>query len=377
MIDTLFFYPEYDQIVPRTIRIKNIRKQLSNFGIDSYILKYSGGEPSAKNVLELKSSKKYNFINKLHLRFFIRKLFPKLLKPDFNKIFLKSNINDVLKNIEKFRIKNVIIVIYPFSSFFFVKKIKEKFPNVNLILDIGDPLYSNSAREKDGKNDYYFQLENTALSFADSIIVTNNGTKQFYQDSHKVASNKISIIPQGVNLKLIKNSIQKGSEISNNHVSLIYSGIFYKKLRSPEELFLAVRNKPGIELDIYGSSYKRDFSNIHFRSRMEQKNLFIKMFNSKVLVFIDNAFGFQTSGKIYELLSFKKPILFIFSNPQSEVLALVKRFKNVYICENKQNDIAKTLKMIIDQSAWNLNVNYNINSFSWMARAEQYRTLMT
>jgi len=374
---TLFVYPELDILTPRSIRVNNITKILKlEFGIDLKIAKYKLTNRDAKNSYFFSSSWKYKLIKKIKLSFFIRKLFPRLILPDFNNLFINENINNIFHFIENNEVKNIVIVVYPFSSYKMVKKVRLKFTDLNIILDIGDPLYKNSDKLRVEKEELNFELEKEAIENTTSMIVTNLMTKNFYVNTYEIEAKNIKIIPQGVDIKIVNSLKIKNKLEPDKKIKLIYSGIFYEGLRDPENLFNALCTNSNFTFDVYGSSMKKVIKNVFFYERVSQEKLFLKMFKMDILVFIDNAYGIQTSGKIYELLAFKKPILFLYSNENSETISNMNSFDNIFFIKNDLFSISNFFSKTTRKTLSKLEYNYDINELSWAKRANDYMKLL-
>lgn len=371
--NSLFYLPNYDKIAPRTIRIKNIVNQLKKEHINVKILKINYVNCIGQDEIELKSGLWSKLFLKLKLFHILLKLKPSLRLVGVDSIFNSLNIRDISKAIKMFDIKNLIIVISPFTSLLIVDKIRIMHPELNIILDIGDPLYMNSARWNDDPISYKIELK--ALKNADKIIVTNNETRKFYAKLFGIDWDKLFVIPQGVNIDLVEDSkLNVKRKTEREKIKLIYGGRFYSKLRNPKYLFNYLKDNRRLELDVYGSNDEYNVSHINFIKKTSQEILFKRMFESDFIVFIDNAYGNQTSGKIYELLAFKKPILFLYSNENSPLLELVEEYSNVFTIRNNEIDIERKLsKLEINDSE---DFDYSLNQFDWKNRAEQYKDVL-
>jgi len=374
---TLFVYPELDYLVPRSIRIHNITKNLKvHHNVNFRIYKYNIDKVVEKDSVIFSASWKFRLVKKLKITYFLRKLFPKTLSPDINNLFLNDNIKDIIEFINDNNVQNIIIVVYPFSSYKIVLKIREAFPDLNIILDIGDPLFNNADKSNRKNQEKNFKLEIEAVKNASKLIVTNLKTKEFYLKTYNIDQEKISIIPQGVDTELVKSVKSNLNNLNVEKLRLVYSGIFYKDLRSPENLFKAINSNNNINFDVYGSFIKRNISNVYFKNRLPQDELFEEQVKADILVFIDNAYGIQTSGKIFELLSFQKPILFIYSNEESETFNCIKHYENIIKVKNELKSIENVLNEINKDYLRNLNSSYDIEQFSWGNRSNLYSKIL-
>jgi len=364
----LFIVPEYDIKTPRTIRIENI---VGSFKRGDYLIaKFNFNNSKDDQFVNIK----YNWLARIYYRYRIRGIFRRIdgsflddLSP-FIGIITKSLFNII----EQENISTIVIVSAPFSLFKLSGALRKKFPDVSIIYDIGDPFYYNSSKRMMNSEEYKIQFEKEMLTSTDGIIVTNYQTKAMYNKFYHLPNDKIKVIPQGVNLELLRTVNRKKCEDNSKQIKIIYSGIFYPGLRDPDNFFKAIEKVKNYRADIYGSNLNIEYQFVHFHNRIKQDKLFKIMACSDVILFIDNHKGIQTPGKIYEVLSFKKNILFIYSNKESATLKFVRELNsdNIIIVENDEEKIINILRSNILFS--NNNINYEVKEFSWENRSKLY-----
>jgi len=95
-----------------------------------------------------------------------------------------------------------------------------------------------------------------------------------------------------------------------------------------------------------------------------------KFFLCDIVVFIDNAFGIQTPGKIFEVIASKKPVLFIYSDESTPAFSIAKTYPNIFFAENKKENIISTLE-IITREAQSI-YNIDVEMFDWRNRAKDF-----
>jgi len=287
-----------------------------------------------------------------------------------------------IKKIKKVIQKNldppdlIICSILPFSSGEIIRQLcaKPKWKKAKVILDIGDPLAHNSTAITISKK--AMDYEHKILDFANTIIITNSPTAKHYSKTYKIQEKKLEVIPQGVDTNLFKpkKSVQK----INQRIKLIYAGAFYKNLRDPSVFLNTIaKNKyDHIEVNLFSEiSIYGNFShsqNIIVRERINHAKLVQEYQNADILIMFDNAYGMQTSGKIYELLSFEKPILFIYSNEKSSLYQEVKDYENVIVCHNSEKEIQEFFRNINMEKLNTQQSSYNREDFSWKNRADHF-----
>lgn len=373
MKEVIFIHPNPNKTNPRGIRISNIVKNLqqaapeNNYSVLSFSdkLKTKSVHPFKVNSFNLIYLLfKYTAVFKLGRKF---RKFSKVLDPFiFIHFLIKLDIKLRLQKVTNFKNVVFVVVISPFSNYLLVPWLRKNYPNSIIVCDIGDPLYKNSARWNNDEISKDIEFE--ALKLSTNLIVTNEATKEHFISEFNLNPSFIHIIPQGVNTELIE-KISRDSNVKENK-SMAYAGRFYNQLRCPEALFEALSSQDSFTLDVYGNNPKTELKNVSFQNSLEQEELFRRLTHYEVLVFIDNKSGIQTSGKIFELLAFKKIMLFIKGDEETATFKLANKFQNVIFCDNNKGAILQAIFKIKTFS--NLNFNYDCHNFSWRTRAENY-----
>jgi glycosyltransferase involved in cell wall biosynthesis len=370
-------------------------KEISKFenGIWHHWMEYS---PLGKQI-NPKSELKPNLLNssnnaRVNIKARIKKCIRKLFFPD-TVIFEKKRLRR--KVIELIKIHNYDSIIasgFPFTTMVLSEIVKKNFPTIQFIYDIGDPFYNNS---QNGIIKDYFakKFELKYLKNIDKLVVTNNLTRQHYLTNfgRVISSGQIVIIQQGVTIEspLIQNNkeystIAPGSVVD---LKLVYAGQLYIKLREPFHLYNAIERWngqtkfPKIELQMYGSISNvfkpviKHSSRILFFDNVSNSEVIEAYLKSNIIVFLDNAFGMQTPGKVFEVAAVGKPILFISDHRNSPAYEVVKDFNHIYLCNNNSDaiiDTIRSIKLDVDNDS----VQKIREEFSWRSRAEQYSRLL-
>ena len=384
----MILQPLYNTRVPRTIRIENIFKNISeHFEVHvqkfihpslerdhKYLISHNLGQSSLGNIINL-PYRQNNLISS-------RNLFLRIVSFVFKRFFLSPDVwivnhDKVLSYFQKRElpeIKFIYASIKPFSNAKLAYKLKELkcFKNSKIILDIGDPLTYN-AMNFNKINQKFLSFEKKYLGLSDLIVVTNKLTKDHYIEKFNLSPEKIKVIPQGVDLNLFNIDPKPNSNLTK--IKLVYAGIFYEKLRSPEFLLQAIddiEKTEHFQIDLYGSNINVDHSCINVHESITQNKLAEVYKTADALLFFDNAFGIQLSGKIYELLATRKPIIFIYSNTDSEALQMVSKYDHIIKVQNNLHEIRELLKNIIPRINEIQLPEYDISQFSWKNRAEAF-----
>lgn len=374
MKNVFFIYPNPNKANPRGIRIFNISQNLKSIepAYNYEVLTFNNKVFPNKNIIY-----KINKFNLIYILFRYLGVFrigrkvSKIAKTLDPYVFIHFLIKlDILIRARKVKNENgltFVVVVSPFSNYLIVPWLRKMYPKAKIICDIGDPLYKNTARWNN--DDFSKEIEHNALILTDAIIVTNTVTMKHFVDEFNYMG-VVSVIPQGVNMDLINNISNSINKIEKG--SLAYAGRFYEELRSPQELYNYIESQNYFTLKIYGKNKVSAIENVNFFDSMPQEILFEKLKENEILIFIDNKQGMQSSGKIFELLSFRKPILFIKGNEESESFLTAKTFPNVFFAENQVDSIRESL---MGFNSDNFSFSEETN-FSWKFRATKYVQLL-
>ena len=285
----------------------------------------------------------------------------------------------------------VVVSAFPFSTLICLKSIKRRFSS-KVILDIGDPFYKNS-RNGFLKDILAKRYETYFLKYTDILVVTNRITRDHYLRSFgsTLNSKQVIVIEQGVSeimLDVVRKSQERVScSDSHEYPKLIYAGQLYRKLREPYELYKAIdflhrkKKLTFIKLHMYGSYSRefyplKDFSNcIVTRGQITYEDLIEEYLCADIVVFIDNAFGLQTPGKVFEIASLGKPVLFISDNPTSPAMEVVKGLSYFYFTRNVSEDISETIQKMLKEKAF-IQIQGFGENFLWSERAGKYLKLL-
>jgi hypothetical protein len=282
-----------------------------------------------------------------------------------------------------FLLKNydyVILGLTPFSLYTLAPYIKIKHPGLSLICDLSDPFTDNAA------NKYWLpfwkyrvrKFEDNSLSFINKIIVLNPSIKALYVKTYKsLIAENIYVVEQGFNLREPTIS----PPFFKNKIKLLYAGGLYSKFREPFELFKAIQgiNNQKLELYLYGNIAAKfipgNCSNIMYGGVLSQEDLFNKYNESQLLIFIDNNRGIQVPGKLFEVISQNKPVLFIYSNMSSPSMNYLKNSTNVFPVYNVASNIQSMIELILKKDL-NSFAGTDVNNFTWERLSQKYLSII-
>jgi hypothetical protein len=285
----------------------------------------------------------------------------------------------------------VVLSAFPFTVMLSIRALRRK-TGVGIILDVGDPFYKNS------KNGFFRDLmarsfEKRYLKDIDRLIVTNAVTRDHYLQTYKnLRPEQVSIIPYGVSESYISavrsESYKYARSGEREYFSLVYAGQLYQGMREPFELYKAISllnesdQAREVRLDMYGS-YNSEFLNtgtaaphITFRGQVAHSDLINVYLDADAVVFIDNAYGMQTPGKVFEISIINRPVLCIADRGHSPALEVLHGAGHIVMTANKAEMIVGSIRKIMDTGMTFRNTAAP-NEFSWEERSHQYKQILT
>ncbi|VEF25373.1 Uncharacterised protein [Shewanella baltica] len=395
----LFIAPLVLDKSPRGIRIRNIATMLlDDFYVDVLYLEFKSSKDmtceklsSEIKLYSVAASAVSNFLNKKYsndnlferCKGILGRIFSKALNflafPDHYCFDNGKLVAKAFELSEKYNYDHIIGVAYPFTVYKVLLQLSNSCTS-NLILDVGDPLSFNAALPNSSKNlqEKRKNLESKLLSKLNALIVTNEATKnEFYRIFRCDINYNIAVIPQGTTISNCSNYHKRKYNLGK--VNFLYAGVFYPGLRDPYDFFIASqRLLDKISVDIYGAgdSYGKYIgSNIKVHKSITSVLLVEKYHQSDALIYFANKSGCQSSGKLYELLSCKKPILYIVGEKETFMEQEMAAYDFVFFCNNNKDSIFEAIELIVEKihSNFEFSYNFDLDSISWENRAELYK----
>lgn len=383
----LFLSRYFDTYDPRTIRSRSLFNAINSKGEhEVYHLSFSTGSSDEKMFCVkrgfLSSSdmsyddlrKSFSILTILFMRL-VYKLFLKNIFPDL--LVLEK---EKLKNhIEKIVLEKKIDVVVTFVMPYGFLELGDYIQSLGClwVVDIGDPISNNIGKKNDGNESFRLKYEKESLFNADLIFTTNHETRDYYRDLLNGQNDlKFQSIYAGIP-DYFRDSKKK--MLSKDKIRIIYAGIFYiGRFRDPSNLIKTIEklefNGRRVELNVYGCRIKKFEGNESvkfFRNKIPQKELFNKYCDSDILLFVDNKFSIQVPSKLFELLSLKRPVLFIYYDENSPSVLIAKQYSHVIFSKNNREDIEKAISKCVYQYD-KMIYNYPTDMNTWQTRSEKY-----
>lgn len=318
-------------------------------------------------------------------RILIKKLIRNLLFPDSVVPEAFRIRKEVRRLVSIYGFRLIVVSAFPFTTLCSIGGLRKIF-KVKIVLDIGDPFYSNS--DNGSLRDLLArQFEKHYLKEIDALVVTNANTKTHYLTTfnNQIQTESVYIVEQGVNEEFIRavNMVTSEANRNSSDIRLVYAGQLYRKLREPFNLYKAVEicnsscSGIKISLHMYGT-YNKDFyprggvsENIKMMGQVSFEEIVKVILGADIVVFIDNAFGLQTPGKIFELALLKKHVLFISDNLDSPASSVARSYNHFHFTGNSPMQIAQAIDKILSSGEVPEQETLNKN-FLWEKKADEY-----
>ena len=323
--------------------------------------------------LEKKKLSAILYLFKDFVFFKILKNFLYLLSIDYS--FSSSYYQKTLKIIESKKINYVIISGPPFSLFFLIKKIKKKFPYIKIIVDYRDSWTGriNNLSLLLVKKIIRNFIEKKILVFVEYILVATNNIKK---NLSQITKKKIILITNGyINNFNNTQSTQRNSSRSKK-ILVGYFGLISDQsggYRDIKILYNVFKNDSFLQnkyiFYFFGNNTIsktsiKNFSIFKFKKNIPYKNVLSVMRQMDYLLCLHterNTSKEVITGKLYEYISSKRPIIFI-SAGDTEGGKIVKKYRLGY----SLNYLKTSLKFFFENLKKNskFSANKNISIFS-------------
>jgi glycosyltransferase involved in cell wall biosynthesis len=315
-------------------------------------------------------------LKKIHINMLF---FPDIFIVEYLKI--KRHLFDLVGKIQP---ETVIISTAPFTLMLLAGPLKRRFPEIRVVVDTGDPFRGDSSSYSRRLLHRLFagKLERKCLTSTDLLVVPTAILKKHYLNSYEgiIAERKVQIVEIGISD--IFNHIPNGRTDRNPPIRIVNAGRFYKSLRDPSELYRAVCQFPvgEVVLKVFGNiqdKYKPPASDPRFFTggAISSEQLAHEYEQSDLVIFLDNARGVQVPGKLYELLSVNRPVLYIYRDSAAPSYDLVKGQDGVVMVQNNHRDIAAGITQIMKMEPGQ-KYSRGSDMYSYDSLAERYRALL-
>lgn len=214
----------------------------------------------------------------------------------------------------------------------------------------GDPLYGDITFKSIYPSSHIRDIEKKMLILADSIVYTSPFTVKREQEIFPELSLKMKYVPTA-SAKRIFNQGKKDDSFVVGYYGAYHSGV--RNIMPLYNTFADNKSGDAI-LNIIGDSNlkleSRDNILVRPRGNISQYEC-----DTDVLVCILNRTGTQIPGKLYYNASTNKAVLVILDGDEiSEMRRFLASFDRFYVCENSEEEIARTIEKIRNShKCWN------------------------
>jgi hypothetical protein len=305
----------------------------------------------------------------------------KVVFPDIARLDTGKYMRAIERRIDAGMPTCVILSVQPYSMYVLAGRLRKRFSDLKIALDVGDPFLENSAGGKhEGRRNAVVKLEGDALNAADAVFVTNEATKKHFMRNYPEVRDrhKVHVVPNGTFERPGQDGSASIAGKKTGPFRLVYAGVFYRKLRDPDSLYQAVHSMSGdVRLDIYGPETKLvrqkmvDGKLVRYMGLVSNKTIYDLYDQADMLVYMDNAFGVQTSGKIFELIGAKKPLLFIYSDENSAVLKVAENYPATVTARNTAGEIVLSIRHAMS-NVDSFEYEFDITPYLWRTRAASF-----
>lgn len=273
---------------------------------------------------------------------------------------------DILNYIKVNGIKNVIVTGGPFSFLYYAAKLKEKYPDIKLLIDIrdewgADQFYGFGLLSSKRKKSEILRIK-YALEKADLVTVPYPYMITIYADMINENKDKIKLLAHGVDEVFIINAKQKTQV--NKFVKLVNFGSIHSNQEDIMQCLADGINNSTLHLHFYSQEHK--YINIFNHKKVLNKNVFYHLpvieeqvaktlsISDAALLFIPSHFKNSITTKFMEIVANRTPIVAIGEKGEA-VDFIIKNNLGVFI------DVEKLKDEFINIPSMLKNLNYNLH----------------
>lgn len=254
------------------------------------------------------------------------------ISSDYERLFFQF----AAKLIQEKNIDQLIISGGPFRYTAMIIDLKRIFPNLSIILDYRDYWEDGFHILSEKQQKYEKEIQQTVLQNADHVITVNDEMANYFKTTFKKDS--VYVLPHCFDPDDILEKTEQGwtkESAIPSELKFIYGGALYNEIGDYISVFLDFlsalkkRNHPVIA-DIYVPyrNYQTLFDQSEIKCNVSDfipvEEFFVEMNNHNyVILFLPNWRANAMSSKFFELIAFRKPILYF--GPQGEVADFIHK----------------------------------------------------
>lgn len=327
--------------------IEKIIECIAKFDVQVDILSISSKEQEIRisNNIHVFSIKKWGFKTSLIGRLFtriVRKICYEFYCPDINILSLRQYLLKVKELLRSFEYDAVLAASGGFFAQIVLCKIRGFVDQKTVSLFFDPPVSINFLYNR--QKIYYKKMlsyEKEIFSKNSYILLEDNLFKAMGRHDERYIQVGIPLITK----KDIRNYVDN---------TVVFVGTLWNDIRNPEYIIKLLENIPELKVRFYG--------NLQTKSVLEslgKRELYYGMLkydkvdeilkNAKYLLNISNTNSVQTPSKIFEYISYGKPIINVIKNSDDKTVELIRKYGNgISLLEGEENNMQK-LKNFLDK----------------------------
>lgn len=288
--------------------------------------------------------------------------------------------------------QNVIVSCGPFRMSHVILQLKNKYPEVNFVLDFRDPWANNNTSFgfqtiSPSRREYEYMLEAETLELADMVISVSDEMNVYFQSRVKDKSPKFITIGNGFDREDFPEKRSEKEPINNGKTRLIFTGTLYNK---SEHVFAAfcqtirgwIQEKnpiiKDVEVDFYGHvpawfyKYANDINAlVRFGGNLDLKAVYNALGQADAcLLFLTDDLTYSRSTKFYEYAAMGKPIVVCSIEGETGNYVADKRMGFQCRTENMESDLWHMLDAL-KQNTFVLSNTADVSNFDVKILAEK------
>lgn len=243
----------------------------------------------------------------------------------------RHSLSNAVESFVKKGYKNIVLSIGPFYYSTFLSGIRQKYPDVNLILDVRDPWTNNKtsfgyAALEPRRLMVEKAAEKLTANLFDRIVSVADDMGNYFVTEYGVPASKTLTIRNGFDME----DIPEYDPVIKERKNIVFTGNLYEKSDPSFRMFykqfqdLKANNKAlfdQYEFHFYGeihpsmAHYFAEGTGLYFHDRIPLHEVYERIGSSSAcMLFLTDDLNYSFSTKFYEYLGMKKPIL-VFSKP--------------------------------------------------------------
>lgn len=276
----------------------------------------------------------------------------------------------------------------PFSAHvlgYFLKRLSR----LPWIVEYGDPWVFNPCSRLPGWRHAIDELlERTLLRSTDAVVVTNERIRTAYlQHFPFLRPDRTEVVMSGY----AGDAYEEVVPITSDRFRVIYTGVFYRDIRSPEPFFAALERITDLDVEVViagstGSEWRDRISraglqHVRFLGQVPHAHAIGLQKGASLLLLIGNDAPLQLPLKTFEYIGARRPILCLRNGRNDLAAELLEPLRRGIVVDNKPDCIAAAIRAAYDLSrAGRLEERFDLtglDEYTWVHSGEKLYTMLS